>query len=83
MYSLVSNKYVHWGRKQEAAAQQIYKIVLQYPDIEIRECGLFFGTNTQFHGECRINPLPDKNPLAVLPPRTKTRSPINSNHIQS
>ena len=50
MYSLVSNKYVHWGRKQEAAAQQIYKIVLQYPDIEIRECGLFVGTNTPFLG---------------------------------
>jgi len=52
MYSQVSNKYVHWGRKQEAAARLKYKIVLrkQYPDIKIRECGLFVGTNTPFLG---------------------------------
>lgn len=41
---------MHWGRKQEAAAQLKYKIVLQYPDIKIRECGLFVGTNTPFLG---------------------------------
>ena len=50
MYSQVSNKYVHWGRKQEATARLKYKIVLrkQYPNIKIRECGLFVGTNTPF-----------------------------------
>ena len=39
MYSEVSYKYVHWGRKQEAATRLKYKIVLrkQYPDIKIRE----------------------------------------------
>ena len=41
----------HWGRKQGAAAQLKYKIVLQYPDIKIRECGLCVGTNTLFIGE--------------------------------
>ena len=41
---------MYWGRKQEAAAQLEYKIVLQYPDIKIRECGLFVGTNTPFLG---------------------------------
>ena len=41
---------MHWGRKQEAAAQLKYKTVLQYPDIKIRECGLFVGTNTPFLG---------------------------------
>ena len=39
---------MHWGRKQEAAAQLKYKTVLQYRDIKIRECGLFVGTNTPF-----------------------------------
>jgi len=51
MYIQVSNKYVRWGRKQETAAQLKYKIVLQYPDIKIRECGLCVGTNTLFLGE--------------------------------
>ena len=37
---------VHWGRKQEAATQLKYKIVLQYPDIKLRECELFVGINT-------------------------------------
>jgi len=39
-------------RKQEAVARLKYKIVLrkQYPDIKIRECGLFVGTNTPFLG---------------------------------
>jgi len=37
-------------RKQEAAAQLKYKIVLQYPDIKIRECGLFVWINTPFLG---------------------------------
>jgi len=43
---------VHWGRKQEGAARLKYKIVLrkQYPDIKIRECGLFVRTNTPFLG---------------------------------
>ena len=46
MYSQVSNKCVHWGRKQEGATQLKYKRVLQYPDIKLRECGLFVGINT-------------------------------------
>ena len=59
---------MHGGRKQGAAAQLKYKIVLQYPDIKIRECRLFVGTNTPFLGAIEIIEYTDdgKNMKGVL-----------------